>query len=154
MSDYMKQLEVLDNLEGDIIKETKVHKVLKNILKLDRIPRDEELSIKKRSQDLLTRWSGVLNAGDDAATEPVAPATNGVKAEEKKTDGSAADESAEKSGDAPAAAEETKAKDADGDVAMAEPTEAPKESKDEAPAAQTNGDAVAEKAADAVEATA
>lgn len=154
MSDYMKQLEVLDNLEGDIIKETKVHKVLKNILKLDRIPRDEELSIKKRSQDLLTRWNSVLNVVDDASAEPAAPAANGVKAEEKKTDGPAAVESAAKPTDASAAAEETKSKDADGDVAMAESTDAPKESKDETPAAQTNGDAVADKAAEAVEATA
>ncbi|KAL1603586.1 hypothetical protein SLS60_005174 [Paraconiothyrium brasiliense] len=144
MSGYMTQLEELKNLEPEIIKETKVHKVLKGILKLPEVPRDEEFKIKSRSQDLLNKW-GTLSAGEHAAEETAAPATNGVKPEEKKADEPAPEKKEEI---APSASEEAKPKDADGDVAMAE--SAP-ESKEVAPAAETNGDTKTAQPADAME---
>jgi hypothetical protein len=139
MSAYMTQLEELGLLEPEIIKETKVHKVLKGILKLGPIPLNEEFNITARSEKLLNQW-GTLNAGDDAAEATAALATNGVKPEETKADEPAAEKAA------PAITE-----DVDGDVAMAESAPEPK---DNAPAAETNGDAEADKAADAMEAVA
>ncbi|KAF1975772.1 hypothetical protein BU23DRAFT_67437 [Bimuria novae-zelandiae CBS 107.79] len=156
MSGFIDQLagEDLDNLEPDIIRETKVHKVLKGILKLERIPRDEEFNIRQRSQELLTKWNAVLSAGEDAAEKPSAPATNGVKPEEKSTDEHSPVPVVEKKDEALAGTQEAKAKDMDGDVAMAESTKETEEPKEEAPATETNGDAQAEKVADTVEAAA
>lgn len=147
MSGYMAQLEELQNLEPEIIKETKVHKVLRGILKLGQIPRDEEFKITSRSQELLSKW-GSLTAGEDAADEAAAPATNGVKSEEKKAESPTEEKKEEP---ASTVVEEAKPKDADGDVTMTESAPQPKE---DAPAAQTNGDAEAEKAEAAVDAVA
>lgn len=147
MSGYMTQLEELQALEPDIIRETKVHRVLKGILKLDFIPQDLEFNIKQRSQDLLNKWNGVLSSGKDAADETAAPATNGVKPEEKKPE----EPATESKEDATTTAEEAKPKDADGDVTMADSTEQSKENKDDAAVAETNGDAESEKVADTVE---
>ena len=58
---------------------TKINKVLKNILKLDSIPKEQEFEFKKRSQSLLDKWNKILAA--DAAAAPAAPtttSTNGV----------------------------------------------------------------------------
>lgn len=145
MTTYMAQLEELGTLEGNIVKKTKVYKVLKGILKLPWIPREEEFKFKPRSRAMLTQWD--MLSGEDAADEGAAPATNGDKPEEKGD--STAEEKKEET--APAVIEEAKPKDADGDVAMAE---AAPESKDDAPAAEVNGDAVVEKAEAAVDAVA
>ncbi|KAK2589839.1 hypothetical protein QQS21_012477 [Conoideocrella luteorostrata] len=69
MSDFIGLLEKFGNLEVSIIRETKINKVLKAILKLDTIPREEEFQFKKRSQTLLDKWNKLL-AGDAS--------TNGV----------------------------------------------------------------------------
>lgn len=109
MSGHLKQLEEFQNLEAEIIKKTKVHKVLKAILKLDSIPMDETYNFKKRSADILQKWSGALQSGDVPA--PSAAATNGDKTEvkeEQKTESVT-------NGD-----EATKGTDGDGDVTMAD----------------------------------
>jgi hypothetical protein len=135
MSDYLKQLEGHQDLEAEIIKKTKVHKVLKAIIKLNSIPKEEEYQFKKRSNELLTKWGGALAAETEtagevaAAVEPVT--TNGVKHDEEKT-------IVEEKKETPAEPESAKAADVDGDVAMAEETPAPKA---EAPSAE---DAAAE----------
>lgn len=122
MSDYLKQLEEHVDLEAEVIKKTKVHKVLKAIIKLNSIPKEDEFQFKKRSTDLLTQWSGALAAesepsGDAPASVSAEPTTNGVNHDEKGEI-----KSEEKS----AVPENT---DADGDVSMAE-------AKDETPAVQ------------------
>jgi hypothetical protein len=131
MSGYLKDLEAHDDLEAEVIKKTKVHKVLKAIIKLNSIPKEEEYGFKQRSSELLTKWGGALAA--DA--EPVAgtsaePATNGVKHDESEKPEPTKEESpVEKNGDAPAEkkddtttelASATKAVDLNGDVSMAE----------------------------------
>ncbi|KAF2830996.1 hypothetical protein CC86DRAFT_442879 [Ophiobolus disseminans] len=85
MSDYLKQLEAHEDLEAEVIKKTKVHKVLKAIIKLNSIPKEEEYNFKQRSNDLLTKWGGALASADaEPTTTPAAePATNGVKHEEE-----------------------------------------------------------------------
>lgn len=82
MSDYITILENFNDLEVSIIRATKINKVLKAILKLESIPREDELHFKDRSQSLLDKWNKLM-AGDSASTPT---ATNGVngKAEEKK----------------------------------------------------------------------
>lgn len=127
MADYLKQLEQHEDLEADIIKKTKVHKVLKAIIKLDNIPKEEVHNFKSRSTELLNKWNGALATADGESAEKTTPAaTNGVKADDEKSESAKADTPAvEKK-------EETReeAKDEAKDETKAEPTE---EKKDEAP---------------------
>lgn len=86
MSDYLTKLEDLPDLETDIIKKTKINKLLKAMLKLDNIPKEEEFRFKPRSQALLNEWNKVLSS-DDAAVTSVGPEeTNGVNGHKKDND--------------------------------------------------------------------
>ena len=81
MSEFLSELETYPDLEGSIIRVTKIHKVLKQIIKLGSIPMEEEFHFKDRSRDLLAKWNETLNndpAGsgdkdDDKADEPKTP---------------------------------------------------------------------------------
>lgn len=148
MSDYLTQLENIDQLESEIIKKTKVNKVLKAIIKLERIPMEEDFNFKPRSTNLLARWNSIL-AADGESTAPAAsaePATNGIKHEEekKKSDGEKDEPSVEKldindkKSDGPSSTEQSGEKD--GDVTM---VEADKEDTNRASSAQ--GDAESSK---------
>ena len=81
MAEFFGQLEKYDNLEPSIIRTTKIHKVLKAIVKLASIPKDEEFSFKKRSADLLEIWNkrmeGEGEAVSKSAVDEKAPETNG-----------------------------------------------------------------------------
>jgi hypothetical protein len=66
MSDFITLLEKFGDLEVSIIRATKINKVLKAVLKLDAIPREEEFQFKKRSQTLLDKWNKLL-ASDTSA---------------------------------------------------------------------------------------
>lgn len=119
MSDHLKSLEQLEDLEAEVIKNTKVHKVLKAILKLETIPSEELYSFKARSDKLLGKWNITLAAevppvGASTSAAAATPATNGVKHD------------SEKKPEAPTV-EPTKTTHADGDLNMAE-------TKDETPA--------------------
>ena len=91
MSSYVKKLEGYTDLDAGIIRSTKINKVLKALIKLNTIPRDEEFNFKSRSIDLLGKMGKLLGASDtdlDAAdggaekdTE-AEPATNGITKEE------------------------------------------------------------------------
>lgn len=89
MSDFITMLEKIGNLEVSIIRETKINKVLKAILKLDAVPREEEFQFKKRSQILLDKWNKLL-AGDASSTAANGVNGNGssanVPADGKKTE--------------------------------------------------------------------
>jgi hypothetical protein len=106
MSEYVSILEKLKDLEVSIIRATKINKVLKAILKLDNIPKEEEFKFKPRSQALLEKWNKLMD-GDSGATNGV----NGSAEAEKKPESNgskatpAADSEAEK---APAVQEEKK----------------------------------------------
>lgn len=67
MSDYLVKLEQFPDLETNIIKHTKINKVLKAMLKLETIPKEEEFNFKPRSQVLLDKWTKLLQA-DEAPT--------------------------------------------------------------------------------------
>jgi hypothetical protein len=127
MSEYLNQLETLDDLEAEVIKKTKVHKVLKAILKLESIPREKEYQFKQRSNDLLHKWNGSLGAeSESAATASAEPTANGAKLDDEKSESAKAESPVEKKDEgekeADTSAEPTVAKAAvdDGDVAMAD----------------------------------
>ncbi|KAI0195659.1 hypothetical protein EV127DRAFT_499568 [Xylaria flabelliformis] len=68
VSDFLGKLETFPDLEVSIIKATKINKVLKAILKLETISKEEEFHFKPRSQTLLNKWNILL--GIDAAPTP------------------------------------------------------------------------------------
>jgi hypothetical protein len=122
MSDYIGALEKLPDLEVSIIRATKINKVLKAILKLDNIPKEEEFRLKQRSQELLEIWNKLLTTdGAPAAPSEGAKGVNGTK-EAAKANG-VKEKSEEKAEEAPkeAAQEEPK------EVPKAEDTPAPSE---------------------------
>jgi hypothetical protein len=71
MSNYITKLEAHTNLEASIIRATKVNKVLKAILKLDSIPKDEQYQFRRRSLDILVKWKNLL----ESDIPPAGPAT-------------------------------------------------------------------------------
>jgi len=122
MAEYFTSLEGLDDLEQTVIRTTKIHKVLKAILKLGNIPKDEDYNFKTRSTALLNKWQKVLadGGGEDGDKTEVAAAeekkeedvnmTDAAKdesAEETKTEEAEVVEAAEETDNAPAV-EETK----------------------------------------------
>ena len=66
MSDYLSELETYPDLEGSIIRKTKIHKVLKAMIKLHSIPLDEDYQFKKRSHELLDKWTTILSSDPSA----------------------------------------------------------------------------------------
>ncbi len=93
MSNFIGKLENYGDLEVSIIRSTKINKVLKALIKLNTIPKDEEFNFKSRSLDLLGRWNKALgadNTADDAAgpsgmDKEDQPTTNGVHKEDKES---------------------------------------------------------------------
>lgn len=109
MSDYITKLEGFPDLEVSIIRATKINKVLKAILKLENIPKEDEFNFKSRSQVLLDKWNKLLTA--DAPTAPSAEANgvNGSAKEEKKEAAPSKTNGVKKEkSDEPAAKEEVK----------------------------------------------
>ncbi|RMZ85087.1 hypothetical protein DV738_g103, partial [Chaetothyriales sp. CBS 135597] len=94
MSGYIKKLENYQDLEATIIRATKINKVLKALLKLNTIPRDEEFDFRKRSVELLGKWK-ILGAEPHEAHEADAadkeskdtPTTNGINGDAAAEDG-------------------------------------------------------------------
>lgn len=131
MADYLKQLEAYEDLEAEIIKKTKVHKVLKAIIKLDNIPQEEQHNFKTRSSELLGKWNAALASADGESAEKTTPAaTNGVKADDEKSESAKAE--------TPAVEKKEEAKEEAKEETKVEPTEEAKvepvaETKDEAP---------------------
>ena len=84
MSEFVNKLEGYADLEVSIIRATKINKVLKAILKLNNIPKEEEFQFKPRSQSLLDKWNKLL-ASEQGTPVAAAPptTTNGVKEDSK-----------------------------------------------------------------------
>lgn len=76
LSDYLVKLEQFPDLETEIIRATKINKVLKAMLKLDSIPKEEEFNFKPRSQALLEKWNKLLQ--EEGPTSAAPEETNGV----------------------------------------------------------------------------
>lgn len=94
MSGYFARLEAHKDLEVAIIRQTKINKVLKMIVKLNAIPRDEEFQFRKRAMDMLSQWKNdleldtTITPGDDkddkadGKEKEVQPKANGAHKED------------------------------------------------------------------------
>lgn len=85
MSEFVSKLEGYADLEVSIIRATKINKVLKAILKLSTIPKEEEFKFKSRSQTLLDKWNKLLASDQDIPVAPVAT-SNGVGGDNTKVE--------------------------------------------------------------------
>ncbi|THW48895.1 hypothetical protein D6D21_02704 [Aureobasidium pullulans] len=82
MHDFFNQLEGYQNLEPAIIRGTKIYKVLRGILKLSSIPKEDEYQFKKRSNDLLASWHEALGSkGDEKDDDKAEDKESSEKAE-------------------------------------------------------------------------
>ncbi|KAK3714631.1 hypothetical protein LTR37_007611 [Vermiconidia calcicola] len=108
MAEFFAQLEAYENLEPSIIRTTKVHKVLKAIVKLSTIPKDEQYNFKKRSAALLEIWNKRMEADGDAAPASATeskPPVDLHSADEPKEESAAPDTNGDKVAGAAGAAE-------------------------------------------------
>ncbi|KKZ65044.1 hypothetical protein EMCG_09067 [[Emmonsia] crescens] len=69
MSNYIQKLESYSDLEVSIIRTTKINKVLKAIIKLNSIPKDEEFNFRGRSINILNKWKTLLDSDIPPAKE-------------------------------------------------------------------------------------
>lgn len=114
MSEFISKLEGYADLEVSIIRQTKINKVLKAILKLAEIPRENEFQFKDRSKSLLEKWNKILESAEQPVASTSTPAagdessskelTNGVSATSKVEDKGANGEEKEAKAEEPAAA--------------------------------------------------
>lgn len=58
------------DLEGDVIEESRVRRVLKNIMKMGEIPRNSDFHFKTRASTLLKKLNRALGIEGDASAEP------------------------------------------------------------------------------------
>lgn len=116
VSDYLTKLEGFPDLEVGVIRETKINKVLKAILKIGTIPREDEFKFKPRSQALLEKWNKLLAAeptadGAPAAANGTSATTNGngeAKSNGVKKDDDKKEEKSDKAGSEPADSDKPK----------------------------------------------
>lgn len=82
MSGFLNKLEAFPDLEGVIIRATKINKVLKAMIRLTSIPSDEDYQFKKRSHELLSKWNKILQTegavGDNDDSKVDASIVNGA----------------------------------------------------------------------------
>ncbi|ANB13612.1 Pdp3p [Sugiyamaella lignohabitans] len=81
LSEYLRKLEEIPNLELSVVRQTKVNKVLKAILNLpaEKIPLESKFNFQGRSLALLDKWTSM--AGETGAFAR----TNGSKSESKES---------------------------------------------------------------------
>lgn len=81
MSEFVTKLEGYADLEVSIIRATKINKVLKAILKLNNIPKEDEFQFKPRSTALLDKWNKLL--ASEHSTPGGGASANGIGSETK-----------------------------------------------------------------------
>lgn len=127
MGTYFDKLEKHADLEVAIIRATKINKVLKMIVKLNSIPRDEEFNFRHRAMTLLSGWKNILDSD--------APAASADKDDKSDANGAGKDEeSAEtpkQETEEEKTADDTPMPDADSEKAPAPQEEAPEENNPE-----------------------
>lgn len=134
VSDYLTKLEGLADLELSAIRETKMNKVLKAILKIETIPREDEFKFKPRSQTLLEKWNKLLVP--TPVVDAGAPAANGASTTngEAKSKGLEKNvEEAEKTVKGEETMEVKKSEEADKTAEAEEPVEAEKPAENAGP---------------------
>ncbi|EFR02094.1 PWWP domain-containing protein [Nannizzia gypsea CBS 118893] len=123
MSTYINKLEAYSDLEVSIIRSTKINKVLKAIIKLPTIPKEEEYNFRGRSVQILSKWKQLLESDIPSAGEGSTPAdkptSNGVhkkgRAGNKKAETKKGQEKKTEDAD-----EDTAEPSKDGDISMAD----------------------------------
>lgn len=91
MSDYVQKLEMYDDLDATLVASTKINKVLKGVVKLASIPKEEEYHLRQRSHDLLQKWNHLFVAEPETPTAATSAARedadiNGTDPVEKDDD--------------------------------------------------------------------
>jgi hypothetical protein len=116
------------NLEASTIRNTKIHKVLRGILKLNYVPKDDEFNFRSRAHNLLQKWKKILSedtddvpetngTAKDRSAEPTTETANNSATEKK-----ASSETAEKEPKTePESKESSKSESAAGDAEKALP---------------------------------
>ena len=127
MSDFLAELETYPDLESSIIRTTKIHKVLKAMLKLPSIPLDEQYQFKSRSVELLGKWNEILS--NDAAG--ASGEKDGDKEEDTKPEPEAVDAPKSTVEPAPTTNGEAKSREEQAEKAEAGEAAAPEEGKQE-----------------------
>lgn len=144
LSGFIPKLGKYSDLEVSIIRKTKIHKVLKMIVKLSNIPHDEVYHVRQRAIDILSQWKNVLDSDTagpaEDKEEEVKPKENGLQKEESEDldtkEPEAKEDKAEKEEEPKPAAEELK-EPADvpmTDADTTEKTQAPEPAKENKPA--------------------
>ncbi|CAZ82361.1 unnamed protein product [Tuber melanosporum] len=82
MDKYFGVLEGHIDIDGDSIRTTKINKVLKAIVKLDFIPKDDEYRFRKRALALLEKWDKILADKVPGSSPPAAEKENGIKGDD------------------------------------------------------------------------
>lgn len=95
MAEFFNQLESYAELEPSIIRTTKIHKVLKAIVKLASVPKDDEFHFKKRSSAMLEIWNKRMESENDAPTSTAAGTSDAAEAKATETNGTAASKDVE-----------------------------------------------------------
>lgn len=141
MSGHLAELETFGGIEVSIIRQTKIQKVLRAIVKLPSIPKEEQYHFKQRAIDIQNMWRSLFDA--EIPTSAAAPSgkdakaeTNGVD-EEAEEAASAGEPKAGAGTEAEAKTEAAKAGTGEGvkeaeaeDKPMPDAAEAPEESKE------------------------
>ncbi|EXJ90254.1 hypothetical protein A1O1_03353 [Capronia coronata CBS 617.96] len=154
MSTFIKKLEGYTDLEVSVIRTTKINKVLKALIKLNTIPRDEEFQFRKRSIELLSQWNKILGseptdaeAGADKEGK-ASPATNGVHEEKSEDAATEKKDEPPAAADKPAETTEEKPAETEDDKAAKIAEEKPVDPEPDKPAETTEASAEPEKPAD------
>lgn len=126
MATYFDKLEKHTDLEVSIIRTTKINKVLKMIVKLNTIPRDEEFNFRQRAMNILSAWKNVLDSDTPAASgeKDARPAANGVIKDDETVETPKLETEEEKEPETKATQDDTPMADADADKAAPQATDA------------------------------
>ena len=118
MATYFDKLEKHTDLEVSIIRVTKINKVLKMIVKLNSIPRDEEFHFRQRSLNMLSNWKNILDSDVPVASadKDAKPATNGVSKYDETVETPKLETEEEKDLEPKTANDDTPMPDADADA--------------------------------------
>jgi hypothetical protein len=93
LHDTLSELEQIPDVDGDVIRESRIHRVLKNIIKLKDIPKEEEFNFKRRSSTVLGKWTKILSGDGNAAATEKENGASKSQAQAKKADDASATKS-------------------------------------------------------------
>lgn len=121
MATYFDKLESHTDLEVSIIRTTKINKVLKMIVKLNAIPRDEDFKFRQRAMNILSAWKNVLDSDvpPPSGEKDAKPAANGVTKDDEAAETPKLETEEEKELETKTTQEDTPMADVDADKAEA-----------------------------------